>query len=82
MSVRSFPVDRSYTDDHEWVLIKPGDPLPDDPVRVGITSVAAGSLGKLVFIYVPEVGKPVVAGKPCGEIEWHCHVNRKIKQCS
>ncbi|CRZ13233.1 acyl-CoA dehydrogenase family protein [Mycolicibacterium neworleansense] len=36
--------DRSYTEEHEWVLIAPGAALPDTPVRVGITSVAAAAL--------------------------------------
>ncbi|WP_020112800.1 glycine cleavage system protein GcvH [Rhodococcus sp. 114MFTsu3.1] len=63
------PNDRSYTDDHEWVAIAPGAPLPDTPVRVGITSIAADSLGELVFVELPEVGASITAGESCGEVE-------------
>ena len=56
MTDNAFPDDRSYTEDHEWVLIAPGAALPDSPVRVGITSVAAAALGELVFVDLPEVG--------------------------
>lgn len=65
-----FPTDRSYTDEHEWVLIAPGAPLSQDtPVRVGITSVAVESLGDLVFVDLPEVGTSITAGEACGEVE-------------
>ncbi|MDR3662671.1 MAG: glycine cleavage system protein GcvH, partial [Mycobacterium sp.] len=63
------PGDRSYTEEHEWVLIAPGAALPDVPVRVGITSVAAAALGDLVFLDLPEVGADIVAGEACGEVE-------------
>jgi glycine cleavage system H protein len=65
----SIPSDRSYTDEHEWVLITPGASLPDAPVRVGITSVAVESLGELVFLDLPEVGSTITAGESCGEVE-------------
>ncbi|ART72678.1 glycine cleavage system protein H [Mycobacterium dioxanotrophicus] len=61
--------DRSYTEEHEWVLIVPGAALPDVPVRVGITSVAAAALGDLVFLDLPEVGATITAGETCGEVE-------------
>jgi glycine cleavage system H protein len=69
MSTPAIPDDRSYTEDHEWVLITPGSPLPDTPIRVGITSVAVEALGDLVFVELPEVGSAIVAGETCGEIE-------------
>lgn len=65
----SIPDDRSYTDDHEWVMIPPGASLPDAPVRVGITSVAVDSLGELVFVDLPKVGSTITAGEACGEVE-------------
>jgi glycine cleavage system H protein len=65
----AFPDDRSYTEDHEWVLIAPGAALPDTPVKVGITSVAAAALGDLVFIDLPQAGSSVVTGEVCGEVE-------------
>lgn len=69
MTDNVFPGDRSYTEDHEWVLITPGAALPDSPVRVGITSVAAAALGDLVFIDLPETGSTIVTGEACGEVE-------------
>ncbi|MCG7632909.1 glycine cleavage system protein GcvH [Gordonia McavH-238-E] len=69
MPAQPLPDDRCYTDEHEWVLVAPGAALPDEPVRVGITSVAADSLGELVFVELPEVGTTLVAGESCGEVE-------------
>ncbi|MBS1695917.1 MAG: glycine cleavage system protein GcvH [Actinobacteria bacterium] len=65
----TIPDDRSYTEQHEWVLIAPGAALPDTPVRVGVTSIAAAALGDLVFVDLPEVGSTIVAGESCGEVE-------------
>ena len=65
----SIPNDRSYTDDHEWVMIAPGASLPEAPVRVGITSVAVASLGELVFVDLPEVQSTITVGEACGEVE-------------
>jgi glycine cleavage system H protein len=69
MADTSIPDDRSYTEEHEWVLIAPGAALPETPVRVGITSVAASALGDLVFLDLPEVGATITAGETCGEVE-------------
>ncbi|WP_416566323.1 glycine cleavage system protein GcvH [Nocardia testacea] len=69
MTSHTIPADRSYSDDHEWVLLAPGDPLPDNPVRIGITSIAIDALGELVYVDLPEVGSTVVVGEPCGEVE-------------
>lgn len=65
----SIPNDRSYTDEHEWVMIAPGAALPDTPVRIGITTVATDALGDLVFVDLPEVGATVTVGQACGEVE-------------
>ena len=65
----SIPNDRSYTEEHEWVMIAPGADLPDVPVRIGITSVAAAALGDLVYVDLPEVGASVTVGEACGEVE-------------
>ncbi|WP_067666292.1 glycine cleavage system protein GcvH [Nocardia miyunensis] len=69
MSANLIPDDRSYTADHEWVLLDPGSALPDHPVRVGITAVAIESLGDLVYVDLPEIGSTIVAGEACGDIE-------------
>ncbi|MGV0812996.1 glycine cleavage system protein GcvH [Mycolicibacterium boenickei] len=69
MSATPIPDDRSYTEEHEWVLIAPGATVPDEPVRIGITAVAAQALGDLVYLDLPEVGATVTAGEVCGEVE-------------
>lgn len=70
MTDTTIPDDRGYTDEHEWVMITPGaTALPDTPVRVGITSVAAAALGDLVYLDLPEVGSLIEAGTACGEVE-------------
>lgn len=69
MTDNAIPDDRSYTEEHEWVLIAPGTALPDAPVRVGITSVAAAAMGELVFVDLPAVGSAIVVGESCGEVE-------------
>ncbi|MFN3007170.1 glycine cleavage system protein GcvH [Mycolicibacterium wolinskyi] len=69
MSATPIPDDRSYTEEHEWVLIAPGAAVPDEPVRIGITAVAAQALGDLVYLDLPEVGATVTAGEVCGEVE-------------
>ena len=69
MADSMIPDDRSYTEEHEWVLIAPGAALPDAPVKVGITSVAAAALGDLVFLDLPEVGSTITTGETCGEVE-------------
>ncbi|WP_124713764.1 glycine cleavage system protein GcvH [Mycolicibacterium nivoides] len=69
MTTQTIPDDRSYTEEHEWVLIAPGAALPDTPVKVGITSVAAAALGDLVYLDLPEVGSTITAGESCGEVE-------------
>lgn len=70
MVANNIPDDRSYTDEHEWVMISPGQTsVPSTPVRVGITSVAAAALGELVFLDLPDVGSDIEAGQSCGEVE-------------
>jgi len=51
-----------YSAEHEWV---------DDaaPARIGISQVAADSLGDVVYLDLPEAGSTVTAGQVCGEIE-------------
>lgn len=65
----SIPDDRAYTAEHEWVALLPGADFPNEPVRVGITSLASESLGELVYVDLPEVGSQIVAGESCGEVE-------------
>ncbi len=52
----SYPDDRKYTKEHEWVLIENGK------AKMGITNHAQEELGEIVFVEVPEAGKEVSAG--------------------
>lgn len=47
------PTDLKYTDQHEWVK------LDGDVATVGITDYAQESLGDLVFVELPTVGRQV-----------------------
>ncbi|MDH7515753.1 MAG: glycine cleavage system protein GcvH [Bacteroidota bacterium] len=57
-----FPKELKYTETHEWVRID------GDTVTVGITAYAAGELGDVVYIDIPEL-KHVDKGEPFGSIE-------------
>jgi glycine cleavage system H protein len=52
-----------YSKEHEWL------DEAASPALVGITEHAAGALGDVVFVQLPEVGRIVVADEPCGELE-------------
>lgn len=52
-----------YTKDHEWVLIE------GDTATIGITDHAAGQLGDLVFVELPEVGKEFARGDNAAVVE-------------
>ena len=58
------PADLKYTRTHEWVR-----DLKDGTVEIGITDHAQHSLGDLVFVEVPEVGRQLSAGEPCAVVE-------------
>lgn len=57
------PTDRSYTPDHEWVIINGA------LATIGITAFAADELGGVTYIDLPEAGSRVTLGTQCGEIE-------------
>jgi glycine cleavage system H protein len=59
----SYPDDRKYTKDHEWVR------LSGDMAEVGITDYAQQQLGDVVYMELPEVGSHVTAGQSFGSIE-------------
>jgi glycine cleavage system H protein len=54
-----------FTNEHEWVRFEDDD----DEVVVGITEFAAGELGDIVFIELPEAGAAVTAEESMGTIE-------------
>ncbi|MGN6085390.1 glycine cleavage system protein GcvH [Trinickia sp.] len=58
------PADLKYTDEHEWVRTE-----ADGTVSVGITDHAQATLGDIVFLELPEVGKDIKAGDAVGVVE-------------
>ena len=57
------PDDRRYSQEHEWVQVE------GDVGTVGITDHAAGELGDIVYVDLPEVGAEFSAGDAVGSIE-------------
>jgi glycine cleavage system H protein len=57
------PDDRKYTQEHEWVQID------GDTAIIGVTEYAAGELGDIVFVELPEVGDEFSQGDTAGTIE-------------
>lgn len=52
-----------FTEDHEWLR------LDGDIATVGITQFAAGQLGDLVFVQLPDVGTKLVKGGNAAVVE-------------
>lgn len=57
------PPDLRYTKDHEWVRVD------GDTATIGVTDFAAGQLGDVVFVDLPEVGKAVDQFATFGVVE-------------
>lgn len=57
------PKDLLYTKDHEWVR------LEDGRARVGITEHAQKSLGDIVYVELPPMGKTVKKGERTATVE-------------
>tara|TARA_Y100000590_G_C15125671_1_gene790415 strand:- start:233 stop:610 length:378 start_codon:yes stop_codon:yes gene_type:complete len=55
--------DKKYSKDHEWVFIE------NNIATVGITDHAQESLGDIVFVELPEIGKDVLSGNEVSVIE-------------
>jgi glycine cleavage system H protein len=60
----SYPDDRKYTKDHEWIRLS-----GDDSAEIGITDYAQQQLGDVVYVDLPEVGATISSGQPFGSIE-------------
>ncbi|WP_175715805.1 glycine cleavage system protein GcvH [Burkholderia ambifaria] len=58
------PADLKYTDEHEWIRTE-----ADGTLTVGITDHAQSTLGDIVFLELPAVGKSVSAGDAVGVVE-------------
>ena len=57
------PDDRKYTQEHEWILIEDGVGM------IGVTDFAAGELGDVVFVELPDPGSEFSQGDTVGTIE-------------
>ena len=58
------PANLKYTKSHEWVKQE-----PDGTVTVGITHHAQETLGDLVFVENPAIGRVLAPGEPCAVVE-------------
>lgn len=56
--------DLKYSKDHDWVRIE-----SDGVAVIGVTDFAAGQLGDVVYVDLPEAGAEITAGTEMGEIE-------------
>ena len=56
-------MNKKYTKEHEWVEVV------NDIATVGITNHAQESLGDIVFVELPEIGKSVKSGNEISVIE-------------
>jgi len=59
----SYPQDLRYTKNHEWVRVD------GSTATMGITSFAAGELGDIVFIELPDVGSMLTQFASFGVVE-------------
>ncbi|KVH69460.1 glycine cleavage system protein H [Burkholderia ubonensis] len=58
------PAELKYTDEHEWIRTE-----ADGTLTIGITDHAQSTLGDIVFLELPQVGKQVKAGDAVGVVE-------------
>ncbi len=59
----NYPTELAYTKSHEWLK------EADGVAEIGISDFAQSELGDVVFVNLPEVGDPVTAGEPFGDVE-------------
>ena len=59
----SYPSDLKYTKDHEWIR------ADGSQATVGITDYAQKSLGDVVYLELPDVGRTLKKGEVFGTIE-------------
>src|ERR1700722_4784925 len=60
----NIPADLKYTRSHEWLKA-----LPEGIVEIGISDHAQETLGDLVFVELPEVGRSLGVGEACAVVE-------------
>jgi glycine cleavage system H protein len=59
----AYPDDLRYTKEHEWIRVD------GDTATIGITDYAQQQLGDVVFVELPDVGRPLRVGEAFGTIE-------------
>jgi glycine cleavage system H protein len=57
------PAECRYTTSHEWIR------TDGDQAALGITDYAAGQLGDITYVELPQVGDQLQAGQPFGSVE-------------
>lgn len=60
----SYPSNYRYTKEHEWAEL-----LSDNQIRVGITDHAQSSLGDIVYLDLPKVGRELKSHDVFGVVE-------------
>jgi len=60
----TMPDDVLLAETHEYIRL-----MDDDRARVGITEYAAGQLGDIVFVELPDIGQSFEQGESFGSIE-------------
>lgn len=60
----SIPRHLRYTEEHEWAFAE-----EDNIVTIGLTDYAQDSLGELVYIELPEIGREVSKGDEIAVVE-------------
>ena len=58
------PEDLRFTRSHEWLRT-----MPDGTVEIGISDHAQRSLGDLVFVELPDIGRNLSVGEACAVVE-------------
>jgi glycine cleavage system H protein len=58
------PEECMFTKEHEWIYVEEGD-----IAVIGISEYAAGELGDIVYVELPEIGTQVKQMDPIGTIE-------------
>jgi glycine cleavage system H protein len=67
MQVQHFPIDRTYSNQHSWLALAPGDRFADYPIRAGLTPLAVRG-HEVVAVELPPVRSIVAARVPCGSV--------------
>ena len=60
----NYPTNLKYTKDHEWA-----DLISDTQIKIGITDHAQSSLGDIVYLDLPKVGRELKAHETFGVVE-------------